>query len=290
MSMDKLESKIGKQGGKKSAKLVYSSLGLLVIGLGVVYAGLAMIRGNVQISADTEEVSTPPVPSEPTAVASSSSTTVANPPTPGELTGEVDDDTWAFPSGWSMINGEFLEGADMGDFSDAGLILYSFNDPAYANREWSTFPWGSSASSSAENVIPYTPFGYYVYNPGESTVTIDFTRAEATHGELTIARGWHLMYWPNETASKDKVLSSLNLQYQDGTALTAAEAITSQYHRVSLKVYGIVNENVVDETSALKELTGTSSDTTLSSIPAKSYFWLYVRRTKSRIVDISISE
>lgn len=287
MSVSKLESDIGKRRGQRKSRLVYSAVGLFVLGFGIISAGIFMMRGGNEISADTE-VATPPVPSEPTST--SSSTAVASPPTPSEISGATDDDTWAFPSGWSMINGNFIEGADMTAFSAAGLVLYSFNDPAYPNREWSVFPWGETASSTAGNVIPYKPFGYYVYNPKDSTVSVDFTRTEVTHDDLVVARGWHLMYWPNETATKDTVLSAINLKYQDGTVLTAAEAITSKCHRASLKVYEIVNENVVDKTSALKELTDTSSDTTIATIPARGYFWLYIRKTNSRIVDITISQ
>jgi hypothetical protein len=40
--------------------------------------------------------------------------------------------------------------------------------------------------------------------------------------------------------------------------------------------------------SVMKQLTGTDGDTTISKVPQNSYFWIYLRRTKNRVTDISV--
>lgn len=310
MSISKLESNVGKGKSHKKRTIIYSAAVMLVVGLAFVSVGVGIMRNSANISADTSDIGTPPTPSTPTTditpvtpsnpgadgsaanpiTPSNPGGSTANPVQPSEPTGQVNETEWAFPSGWSVISGKFLEGSNMTDFSAKGLILYSFNDPIYPNRSWSTFPWGETARSDLKNVAAYSPFGYYVYNPGANIVTVSFgPRTPVVRDGMIIARGWHLMYWPNTAASADEVFSKIKIKYQDGTEISAAEAITSKYHRASIKVYGIVNENVIDPSSAIKELTGTDSDTTISSVPPRGYFWLYLRRTRDRVVDVTIS-
>lgn len=295
MSHVSLESNIGKKTTKRRRTLVYSAIALIAVGLGFVTVGVGLLRGGSQISADTNDIASPPTPLDPAGVVtpvtpSEPGGDPANPPSPG-LFGQIDATKWAFPSGWSMVSGSFIEGGSMADFESAGLILYSFNDPVYPNRMWSTFPWGDTASSSLKNIIGMAPFGYYVYNPANDSKTIDFgPRTPVVRGDAIIARGWHLLYWPNETVTKDDLFSKIQIKYQDGTVLSAKEATSPKYHKASIKVYSISNETIIDASSAIKELTNTNSDTTLSSIPPRSYFWLYLRRTKDRVVDLTISQ
>ena len=295
MSISKLESDIGKGGRRNKRTMVYSAVVLMVVGLGFVSVGIGLLQSKGKISADTNDVASPPMPTNPTATKtpatpSNPGSDADNPPTPTGPSGQIDETKWAFPSGWSIINGRFIEGGNMGNFSQEGLILYSFNDPQYPNRSWSTYPWGESARTDVKNITPYSPFGYYVYNPGTSSVTVDFgPRTPVVRDGIIFARGWHLMYWPDTAVTRSDLLSKIKIKYQDGSELSALDAISSKYHRASIKIYTIANENVVDPSSAIKELTETNTDTTISSIPARSYFWLYLRRTKDRVVDVTIS-
>jgi len=295
MSHSKLESHVGESAGHRKRTMIYSAVILIVVGLGFVSVGVGLLRSGAQIFADTNDIASPPTPADPvgamTPVTPSDPVgNPANPPTPG-LSGQIDATKWAFPSGWSMVPGSFIEGGAMESFKTAGLILYSFNDPAYPNRLWSTFPWGDTTSSNAKDIVGYAPFGYYVYNPANSSKTVDFgPRTPVVREGIIIARGWHLVYWPNETATKDNLFSKIQIKYQDGTTLSAKDAATSKYHRTSIKVYSIANENVIDASSAIKELADTNTDTTISSIPPRSFFWLYLRRTKDRVVDLTISQ
>lgn len=288
MSISNLEKNVGRPRQSGGRKTVYLATGLLVIGLTIIYGGFSLLSGrNIEISADVE---TPPTPTDPDV-----SVTPPVPEDPDEEeqdtadVGQIDENRWGFPSGWSMISGQFLQGGNLEAFSQANLILYSFNDPAYPNRQWSTFPLGETSRTDLEDVLPISPFGYYVYNPGSETTTIDFSpRTEPVSADKIIARGWHLMYWPNAVANKDELLSKIQIKYQDGTVLTAKQAIESKYHRASIKIYGITNENVVDKSSALEEISGDSSQVEIFSAPPRSYFWIYLRRTKDRVVDISV--
>jgi len=290
MSIDNLEKNIGQKRSGNVAKTIYLASGLLIIGLATVFVSARfLLGGNFEISAD---VVTPPTPTDPGAA--------LTPPVPddpstgddnsqGEI-GQIDEDTWAFPSGWSMINGLFLEGKSMDGFEQAGLILYSFNDPAYPNRQWTTFPFGETSRSDLEDIVPLSPFGYYVYNPSSDTTKIDFVASAKTDNasEKIIARGWHLMYWPNAVATKDELLAKIQIKYQNGTVLTAKEAVESKYHRASIKLYSVSNENIVDKSSAIEDMD--DAQVRVFSLPPRNYFWLYLRRTKDRVVDISIIE
>ncbi|OQA52817.1 MAG: hypothetical protein BWY43_00325 [candidate division WS2 bacterium ADurb.Bin280] len=293
MSIEKLENNIGEKRKASSVKTIYLASGLLILGLATVFVSAKFFTGgSAEISAD---VVTPPTPTDPEAA--------LTPPIPDDPTdqdgddgddsqgtiGQIDDDTWAFPSGWSMINGSFLQNKEMDSFQEAGLILYSFNDSAYPNRQWTTFPLGETSRTDLQNIVPMSPFGYYVYNPGSDTATVDFVATQSNLSQdKIVARGWHLMYWPNTVATKDQLLSKIQLKYQDGTVLTAKEAIESKYHRASIKLYSIANENIVDKSSAIEDMDDVQ--VRVFSMPPRSYFWLYLRRTKDRVVDISIAD
>lgn len=246
------------------------SLVLFLLGAALIFGGANYLRGKSVIFAD---IANPPTPADPVAV--------ENPPSPENLTGE-----FTFAPGWTLVSGRSLAGRDLSALKGTELVLYSFNDPAYPTRVWSTYP---DANDSATSIIPHAPFGYYVYNPGTSSTDITFaTSSQTVSDEEMIARGWHLLYWPGDTTSLSGLLSQINMKYSDGVQMTAFEATSSQNHRASIDINVIVNGTSSDVKTAVKVLGNTDSDTAISKIPAKSYFWLYFRRTTNRVVNISI--
>ena len=314
-----LEEGIGKRGGMRNARFfVALSVAFIVAGSALLGWGVLTVKNNqASVSADPQE--TPPVPANPTpsdqppnpAVSSGEGTPaspggigtedgappspgspasgeIASPPTPQEPGGPIGEDGWQFPAGWSMISGEFLTGRDMAAFSKESLILYSFNDPVLPNRDWLTYPAGDT---SGQTIIPMKPLGYYVYNPKSESIIAQLPKKENPKPNETIfGRGWHIVYWGGPSATKEEVLSKLTIKYSDGTTISAKEAITSAQHKTSLRIYVVVNERVIDLSSAVKELTGQNSDKTISRVPAKSYLWIYLRRTKNRVVEMSFPD
>jgi len=266
---------------KLNRKRSYTSLAVIAIlmGVGLIGMGSYLSKKGV-ISASSENppqpplpvTATPPVPPQPT-----STVTPPVPPEPNEI---------VFPSGWSMISGLALANYDMKQFKDAGLMLFSFNDPKLANRDWAILSKDNSANNP---VTPRVPLGYYVYNPGTDQVTVNFSSGTPpSDTSLIFARGWHLMYWAGDAATKDQLLSSINLTYSDGSTLSAAKAVDSDQHKASLKIYVVVNEHDLSSAS-IKELTDSNSETTISKIPKNSFFWFYLRRTKYRVAKIDLS-
>lgn len=247
-----------------------------------IVAGAVMILGgigniispgfNLNISADT--VGEPPVPPVPNPPTPNADDVVPNPDTPG---------TFAFAPGWSMISGNYLQGYDITKFKEKGLILYSFNDPAYPIRDWSTYPY----EGEGKNIIATNPLGYYVYNTTGATVSVSLSATNTTSAD-TFARGWHLLYWSgSEPMTKDQLLKAINLTYSNSETINADEAISNKYHRVSKTVYVVVNENSIDAQS-VKELSNTDDAYNITKIPAKSYFWIYLRRTRARVTKITL--
>ncbi len=282
----RLENMVGK--GSNYPKLFMFVAIVALVGIGLIAGGINYFL----VSAETEETNTPPVPPAPetegvpaTPPDPAASGTPVVPPTPG---GPKSDGkgNFTFPSGWSMVSGFELGGYDLNPFKAAGLILYSFNDPAYPTRIWATYPAGGE---SAQNLTPAAPLGYYVYNPGADPTKITLTNGQSSEGELMFARGWHLMYFPaTAAASKDGLFGNIKLAYSDGSSVSALQATSSTLHRASIRVYVVIDETNITLGSAVKELTGEDSTTTVSKIPAQTYFWLYLRRTKNRVVGLQI--
>lgn len=279
--MDKLEKEVSAV--KPTRRRSYTSLAIIVIlvGIGLISTGTYLSRKGL-ISASTENppqppqpvTATPPTPPQP---ASTSTATPPIPPGPNAI---------AFPSGWSMISGQALVNYDMKEFENAGLMLFSFNDPKLANRDWAIL---SKDNATDNPITPRIPMGYYVYNPGTSQATVNFSSGTPpSDTSLIFARGWHLAFWAGETMTQDQLLSSITLTYSDGSTLSAANAATGDQHKASLKVFVVVNEHDLSSTS-IKELADSDSTTTISKIPKNSYFWFYLRRTKYRVAKVDLN-
>jgi hypothetical protein len=265
-----LEEKVKNKKSRHGRTIAAMGVTCLIVGAVFIYLGTNNINSNLQISADTAgDVVMPPTPADPVRDTSS--------PTP--------DGKVMFPSGWSMVTGAALANYDLKALSDAKLILYSFNDPVYANRDWVNYPGGSGSTS---NVVPISPLGYYVYNSGtDATVSFTKTTVAARGNTFMFARGWHLLYWPNQIADSATFLNAVTLIYADGSKETLAQATATDTHMTSTVIYVVTNPMGITG-SVMKQLTGTDGDTTISKVPQNSYFWIYLRRTKNRVTDISV--
>lgn len=275
-----------------SSKRPLSKFTFLAIALsvGLIALGVYWAASGTLISADVEPPKPddpisrvlPPTPEVPTRIGEFPPV----PPAPNEF---------VFEPGWSMVSGKELYGYDLTNFRNAGLALYSFNDPKYANRDWAVV-YGDENQCQEEKIgcnviVPQPPIGYYVYNPenGEKHVTLQPTQALDLSNNI-FGRGWHIMYWGGDAIKTQDLLNRISITYSDGKTLTAKESISDSEHRVSLKIYGVVDEKTIDMSKALKEfsLSGGSGD--MTTIPAKSYFWLYLRRTTKRVTAMSIND
>jgi len=280
---EKLEERVKNKKPRHTRFFITAGVASFLIGAALVSIGIYSTKSSVRISADSETV------------ANDQATDAVLPPVPGEPTRESDTDTKitdtelskTFPAGWSMISGAVLEGYDLKPFADAGLVLYSFNDPAFPNRDWTTYPTGSE---TATNITVYAPLGYYVYNSAaDKAVTLTKAAVSEKKNDFMFARGWHILYWPNAITDKNQFMSSVKLTYSDGTSETLAQATSQDKHMASIRIYIVNNEKSAEEGS-IKELTGEDSTTTISKIPQNSYFWIYLRRTKDRVVNITIGQ
>ena len=270
-----------------SKKFIFTLVALVV---GLMAVGVYFATGGFSIKADTE----PPTPEEPASRVS--------PPTPSEPTRGSElppvptlPNEFTFEGGWSMISGEKLYGYDLNNFRNAGLALYSFNDPGYANRDWAIV--FGDADQCQEEVIgcdvitAQPPLGYYVYNPKDTKVNVTLQPSQTPDLNNNIfGRGWHVMYWGGDAISEQDLLSKILLTYSDGKVLTAKQATTDAEHKISLKIYGVVDENTIDISSAIRELAGSGGENKITTIPQRSYFWLYLRRTSKRVTAISLSD
>jgi len=266
---EKLEKSLSKKRPARNRSLVSLSLILILLGVTFTFAGVSYLRGKSVISADVQN---PPNPTEPG---------IQNPPNPTEPNGD-----FTFLPGWTLVSGKNLADKDMSTFKNAGLVLYSFNDLAYPNRDWSAYPGADNVDTL---IRPQAPYGYYVYNPGSTNVQISLTsKAASSDSQEIIARGWHLLYWPGEAADQNALLSNISLTYSDGTVMSVKDAVSPDNHKASVMVYVVLNGQASDVTSAVKQLGATDSDKIISKIPAKSFFWVYFRRTKDRVTDIKI--
>ena len=299
MNNENFEDKVlsSKKGGSK--KTFYVVAGLLVLGVVSLFGGIKILS-KISVSADTD---TPPIPGDPftvtptatdsgvvSATPAPSSSTTSQPPTPPTPGPTI---SVTIPAGWSMIPGYTLDGKDTSAFGNAGIFIYSYNDPEVPNRDWiiSNPDYHASVDyfgiSSSISFWAHPALGYYVYNPG-SARTLEL--ATATHtafkSPLIFGRGWHLMYWPGASLAKDDLLSRYELNYNDTDGgIQVKDATSESFHSASVKVYVVTNQNGLNN-SSVKELTGTDSATTISKIPAQSYFWIYLRRTKVRVTNI----
>jgi len=289
-NLEKLEKDVGK---KKISKLSAGrmTVSLLILGVGLVAFGIYLSTTGTTITAEVEPPTpqipdrdssevTPPMPDIPIRVGELPPV----PPSPSEFT---------FKAGWSMISGKELYGYDLGNFRNAGLSLYSFNDPRYANRDWAIV-YGSTTDCTQEKIgcdviTPQPPLGYYVYNPKSTGVRV--TLKPSTVPDLSnniFGRGWHLMYWAGDAITQDNLLDKITLEYSDGKKLTAKQAISSTEHKASLKLYGVFDETTIDPVQALRDLKEENL-TVVTTLPKESYFWLYLRRTTKRVTSIAIN-
>jgi len=265
----RLEEKVHRK-GSPTTKRPYYLVAIALVGLVVAFSLASVFRD--QISADVIDTA-PPVPPAP-----STNLSPVKPPNP---TDNTNPDNLSFVSGWSMIAGSTIAGYDFAPFKDAGLYLYSYNDPTYPVSEWATYPTGQ--------ITPQAPLGYYVFNPTSETKKVTLKDKNTPASDTVYGRGWHLIYWPGVAVSYSELAGSVKLTYSDGTGMTLAEAVSSENHRASVKIYVAINENSL-ESSAVKELTTEDSTTTISKIPQKSYFWVYLRRSKNRVTRIEVAQ
>jgi len=299
-----LEEKVGKKSPRKPGSIVALMAVFLVVGIALIVTGSKISQQKQIISADVPVPGVPADPDRPndepippaggtTVPASGTSPTGGQSQTPPippsenpsptgnqSPTAPTESTQINVPSGWSMVSGAALQGYDLSAFTSKKVVLYSYNDPAYPNRDWATYP---ATGDSAIRAV--APLGYYLYST--SAQKLDLSPSGNIPTDLTFARGWHIIYWSGVITDKNGLLSAVKLTYSDGTTMTAAQAAQSDQHRVSMKVYVVVDE---DSTGAgtIKELSSVDSDSTISKIPAKSYFWLYLHRTQNRVVGISI--
>lgn len=298
MNNETMEDQVLGKKKSSSKKTFFIVAGLLVLGIVSLFGGIKILS-KLSISADTN---TPPVPPDPYSVSvtvTSSSiisvtptaSTISQPPTPPPPGTSINV---TIPAGWSMIAGLTIADRDISPFNKAGMFVYSFNDPKTPDMDWIisnptfTSPADFFNNTAAIKFWPHSALGYYVYNPG-SAQTLELTSITPTRPDSTLifGRGWHLMYSPGAAQDKDSLLKQVGLQYNDGTIEDLLTASGESDHKVSIKVYVISNQGNVSD-SSIKELAGIDSTTTISKIPAKSYFWLYLRRTKSRVVDMTV--
>lgn len=307
MENENLEDRVLHKRKSNSKKIFLIIAGLLVLGVVSLYGGIKILA-NYSISADTDE---PPIPTDPyseispTASASpvpsmvvsvtATASAESEPPKPSEPSGP--SISVNVPAGWSMISGETLNGRDSSAFGKAGMFVYSFNDPVIPNRDWiiSNPDFTNQADyfsiTSSVRFWAHPSLGYYVYNPGNA-IDLELSSLTSTtrpDSSLIFGRGWHMLYWPGNAASKETLLKNYNVTYAASNTASETASFSSvmgaDVHKMSVKVYVVVSQTGI-ATGSVKELTGTDSDTTISKIPAKSYFWVYLRRTKNRAMNL----
>jgi len=221
----------------------------------------------------TTATSVPPVPPVPTR-------TPVYPPTPGEL---------IISPGWSMLDSSQLSGDNFSSVLTAGIFVFSYNDPNLPNTTsgWTVYSkQGLSSIGGIKNLHAIDPLGYWVFNPTSSDLRVTISPAKATSNK-NIIPGWHLVKWPGDAASKNDLYSKISFKYSDGTIISAQDAQSSKYHRISMKVFAILNEHSIGS-EAVKEVTGVDSQTTVSKVPADSFIWIFTRRAGPILTQIMI--
>jgi len=288
VSNETLEDRVLEQKKGKSKRVFLIIAGLFILGIVSMYGGMK-IFSKLSISASTDE---PPIPPDPlVSVTVTSSTEPPVPPDPSDPT-LVDVE---FPSGWSMVSGSILASRNLTPISNAGIYLYSFNDPnpGLQNRNWVVsnpdiaIKADYSPINSSLKIWPHPALGYYAYNPsGKKTLSLSKITSTRPDSQLIFARGWHLMYWSDAAATKDDLLKKVTLNYNDQTKENLMTATGQNSHKASIKIYVVTHQSNISSAS-VKELTGQDSSTTISKIPANSFYWVYLRRTKSRVIDVT---
>lgn len=272
----KIEEKVSSEGPKRGVFL-FVSLVVLVMGVVLSYQGYQMLTGGdllFMISADTETEQSPPVPPDPVP-----SVTPVTPVKPPGASGST-----TISRGWSLVSGKTLENVDLDFLTKNKIALYSYNDPLYPLGEWVIYPFASKGSN--KDVIPKAPLGFYLYNSGEE-VSLDLVSKKADDFEQIFARGWHLLYWPNESVDKNTLMDSVNIKYSNGTKLSLTQAASAEIHSASSKIYVIDCKNGVS-CGDTEEFSTTGLASTTDKISKGDFFWIYLRRTRVRVVDISI--
>lgn len=286
MNNEQLENEVQKKSSR--SKIVFVVLGVLILGIVSLMVGIR-IFSNLSITADT---GLPPIPGDPLEDPSATvtaSTSPITPPDPGLLPIDV-----TIKSGWSVVSGSTLYGYSLAPITRRGIFVYSFNDPYLPNRNWIVSNDSCTGqtdyfclNSSSVKFSPYPNVGYYVYNPG-SQVTLSLNEVASSTLDTKNAifgRGWHLMHYPGSAATKDELLAKYTISHANNSALNLSDAVKERWHQASLKIYVIMDPNSVS-TSSIKELAKADSSTTISKIPQNSYFWVYLRRTGSRAIQI----
>ncbi len=270
----KIEENVSSESPKRGFFL-FASLIILAAGVVLSYQGYQMFTGGdslFTISADTETKQSPPVPPDPLPLA-----TPITPVKPPDASGST-----TISKGWSLVSGETLENVDLDFLTENKIALYSYNDPLYPLGEWTVYPFASSAQ---KDVKPRTPLGYFLYNSGEE-VSLDLVTKKTDELEQIFARGWHLLYWPNESADKNALMDSVQIEYSNGTKLSLTQAASAEIHSASSKIYVIDCKNGVS-CGGFEEFSATGLGST-AKISKGDFFWIYLRRTRVRAVDISI--
>lgn len=281
-----IEQRISSGGRRqKTATSVFAVL-FLVFGAAIFYQGYGMITGRgsgLIIGADTDVTATPPTPPTPPAA--------ETPVTPIDLGKACDEETCqiTIPAGWSMASGVALSQIDLTSVYEQKIILYSFNDPLYPLREWVTYPYAQE-SGSAKKIKPIEPLAYYLYNPNSSgsTLTVALKTTQSDY-EKIYSRGWHLLYWPNDATTKEDLQQKTTISYSNNSSYSLKELSSVESHAASEAIYVVVNEGSVDGSAVVKKLGDTDDETTISKIPAHSFYWIYLRRTRVRATEIVVN-
>lgn len=278
--INQMEKKVNVKSEKNPRFYVSLAVILAVLGIGSIAGGINYLSNQVSASVDP-----PPVPPAPLMISATSTATVVAPPVPPSP-GLIE-----VPRLWSVIPSYALGGTNFNTLLKAGVYVYSYNDPGFPGNAWTVYASGNLDEVGGENSLKaINPLGYYVYNPTSQTIKLSLETSDNTSTDSIIAYGWHLVYWPGDTAIlRNELLGKVSFTYADGKTVSALDAISESYHQVSMRIFVIMDEHTIDYTKAVRELTDEASALTVNKIPAKSYFWVNVRTTASKLKNISIS-
>lgn len=273
--INQMEKKVSAKKEKNSRFYVSLAIVLGVTGIGLVAGGMSYLSN--QVSASIEN---PPVP--PTPSLTSTAVTTPVPPTPGLI---------EIPPRWSVIPSYNLQGTNFNSILKAGVYVYSYNDPSFPASAWAVYSSENLDEIGGEDSLKaVNPLGYYVYNPTSQVIKVPLQTEDNSSTDSTIESGWHLVYWPGDAALlKGELLGKVGFTYADGKTISALDAISEAYHQASLRIFVVMDEHTIDYTGAIKELTDETSALTVNKIPAKSYFWVYVRTTAAKLTKITLS-
>jgi len=271
----KIEEKVANYRKTNRRQIVSLSLALLLVGGGFVLWGVNGLNGR-EISASSLEDQTPLSSHEPGVLSSD----IAK--------AEQSNGQLKLESGWNLVGADVLVGDNFADLLKYGFFIYSYNDPNFPNQDWTVFSLEGMSKIGGESAFSaVNPLGYFLYNSIDSVVSVPISSTSASSTK-NIGRGWHLLYFDGQTeVAKSELLELISLEYSDGTKITAAQAASDKYHRISSKIYIVSGEHDVSSTGTL-ELTDSNSETTADRIAPGEYFWLYTRRTQANLSKINI--